>query len=291
MARASAAGEGDRAERIGTLIRLLGRVERRVRAVPGEPSAHDPADTGPPGSVARALRRLGRDLHEGERAEARRRRAGAAITAESWRRASGRSRPRGRLSRLFFARGTAPRCGQAERLYLPVLVPGIAASALHALMRLAYAHLRNDAAEIATSLGYWAVDLAASGRGRSGRPRHRRSGRAAGKAAQHRGAPPARAADRPSLALDARGRGPAGLSAGRRPSRRDAGHAGPAGAHQPRPDGRRHDLRGAARRDGDALGSPRRRRLARSRPRRPLCLAGAGGRLPQDRDAAASWRR
>jgi hypothetical protein len=41
--------------------------------------------------------------------------------------------------------------------YLPTLLPGIAASATHGLMRLAYGVLREDAAEIATALGYWAA--------------------------------------------------------------------------------------------------------------------------------------
>lgn len=60
--------------------------------------------------------------------------------------------------RAFF-KGEVARLGAAatERLYLPALVPGIAASAIHALMRLAYAHLREDAVEIATALGYWAA--------------------------------------------------------------------------------------------------------------------------------------
>jgi hypothetical protein len=70
--------------------------------------------------------------------------------------------------RGFFAREVG-RLGVAEteRRYLPALVPGIAASALHALMRLAYGHLRADRAEIATALGYWAatwLPLGAAGR-------------------------------------------------------------------------------------------------------------------------------
>ena len=43
------------------------------------------------------------------------------------------------------------------RTYLPTLAPGIAASATHALMRLAYAHLDDSADEVATALGYWAA--------------------------------------------------------------------------------------------------------------------------------------
>jgi hypothetical protein len=45
----------------------------------------------------------------------------------------------------------------AMRRYLPELMRGIGASALHALMRLAYGVLRGDDAEIAIALGYWAA--------------------------------------------------------------------------------------------------------------------------------------
>jgi hypothetical protein len=41
--------------------------------------------------------------------------------------------------------------------YLPTLLPGLAASAAHAFMRLAYGVMREDDAEIATALGYWAT--------------------------------------------------------------------------------------------------------------------------------------
>ena len=48
--------------------------------------------------------------------------------------------------------------------YLPTLLPGIAASATHGLMRLAYGVLRNDAAEIGAALGYWAATYLELGR-------------------------------------------------------------------------------------------------------------------------------
>jgi hypothetical protein len=41
--------------------------------------------------------------------------------------------------------------------YLPRLLPGLAASATHGLMRLAYGVMREDDAEIATALGYWSA--------------------------------------------------------------------------------------------------------------------------------------
>jgi hypothetical protein len=46
---------------------------------------------------------------------------------------------------------------QACAIYLPTLLPGVAASATHGLMRLAYGVLRDDDAEIAAALGYWAA--------------------------------------------------------------------------------------------------------------------------------------
>jgi len=41
--------------------------------------------------------------------------------------------------------------------YLPTLLPGLAASATHGLMRLGYGVMRDDRAEIAVALGYWAA--------------------------------------------------------------------------------------------------------------------------------------
>ncbi|MCX5515882.1 hypothetical protein C3941_05415 [Kaistia algarum] len=43
----------------------------------------------------------------------------------------------------------------AIQAYLPTLIPGVGASALHCLMRLAYAVLRVDPVEAGTALGYW----------------------------------------------------------------------------------------------------------------------------------------
>jgi hypothetical protein len=69
--------------------------------------------------------------------------------------------------RAFF-RAELARLGSAESLasrYLPRLLPGLAASALHALMRLAYARDASDAAEVAESLGYWAATYLPLGEG------------------------------------------------------------------------------------------------------------------------------
>lgn len=45
----------------------------------------------------------------------------------------------------------------AIQTYLPTLIPGIGASALHGMMRTAYGLLRMDPAEVGTAIGYWAA--------------------------------------------------------------------------------------------------------------------------------------
>jgi hypothetical protein len=60
---------------------------------------------------------------------------------------------------ILFFRGEVGRIGARDAIadYLPTLLPGLAASATHGLMRLAYGVMRADDAEIATALGYWAA--------------------------------------------------------------------------------------------------------------------------------------
>jgi hypothetical protein len=60
--------------------------------------------------------------------------------------------------RAFFA-AEVDRLGalRAQDVYLPALAPGVAASALHALMRLAYANLTADAEDAGVGLAYWAT--------------------------------------------------------------------------------------------------------------------------------------
>lgn len=81
----------------------------------------------------------------------------APLTEADWHIAIGH-RERETDLRDFFADQVA-RLGGAEaiRRYLPTLFPGVAASATHGLMRLAYAVLRRDETEIGISLGYWAA--------------------------------------------------------------------------------------------------------------------------------------
>jgi len=72
----------------------------------------------------------------------------APIAAENWDAALGQ-RAREADYRAFFT-------GETRR-YLPRLAPGVAGSALHPLMRLAYATLKGDAEEAGAALGYWAA--------------------------------------------------------------------------------------------------------------------------------------
>jgi Questin oxidase-like len=60
---------------------------------------------------------------------------------------------------IAFFRGEVGRLGARTAIaaYLPALLPGLAASATHGLMRLAYGAMRDDDAEVATALGYWAA--------------------------------------------------------------------------------------------------------------------------------------
>jgi hypothetical protein len=82
---------------------------------------------------------------------------GEAIERSSWRSAFG-DRLREADYRAFFA-GEVARLGSHEAIhtYVPVLAGGVAASATHGLMRLAYGVLRNDDTEIGIALGYWAA--------------------------------------------------------------------------------------------------------------------------------------
>ena len=80
-----------------------------------------------------------------------------ALTAADWRSARGR-REREPDLRAFFSQEVAAYGVEATlRAYLPRLAPGVAASAFHGLMRLAYALLRDSADEVAMALGYWAA--------------------------------------------------------------------------------------------------------------------------------------
>ncbi len=81
----------------------------------------------------------------------------ATIDTAGWLAALGQ-RERETDLRQFFEGVVAEVGGPATiRRYGPALFRGVAASATHGLMRLAYATLRNDDAEVAAALGYWAA--------------------------------------------------------------------------------------------------------------------------------------
>jgi hypothetical protein len=94
----------------------------------------------------------------------------APIARESWDSALG-DRDRERDYREFFEAEVA-RIGSraAISVYLPRLAPGLAASATHGLMRLAYGVMRDDPQEIATALGYWSATYLELGLARGASP-------------------------------------------------------------------------------------------------------------------------
>ncbi len=89
-----------------------------------------------------------------------------AITRDNWREFLGQ-REREADYRGFFA-GEVARLGAtpAALLYLPELVPGLAASATHALMRMAYATMTDSDEETGVALGYWAATYLSLGAAR-----------------------------------------------------------------------------------------------------------------------------
>jgi len=81
----------------------------------------------------------------------------AEITRANWKEFLGQREREGDYRR-FFA-GEVARLGASEAAiaYLPQLLPGFAASALHAFMRMAYATLTDSDEETGVALGYWAA--------------------------------------------------------------------------------------------------------------------------------------
>jgi hypothetical protein len=81
----------------------------------------------------------------------------AVISRETWSEALG-DRAREGDYRAFFEREVAQQgIRNTVKAYLPRLAAGVAGSALHPLMRLAYGIMRSDPAEVGTALGYWAA--------------------------------------------------------------------------------------------------------------------------------------
>ena len=94
----------------------------------------------------------------------------ANVTRDNWREFLGQREREGDY-RAFFA-GEVARLGanEAAILYLPQLVPGMAASALHAFMRMAYAAMSDTDQETGVALGYWAATYLPLGASQGGAP-------------------------------------------------------------------------------------------------------------------------
>ena len=138
------------------------------------------------------------------------------ITRDNWREFLGQ-REREADYRAFFA-GEVARLGAtpAALLYLPRLMPGMAASATHALMRMAYATMTNSDEETGVSLAYWAATYLSLGPSRRPHALDRRSGGGSCVHVRPGIVPACRAGARSPMALHARGVGEAGIRAGRR---------------------------------------------------------------------------
>jgi hypothetical protein len=92
------------------------------------------------------------------------------ITPDNWREFLGQRAREGDY-RAFFA-GEVARLGAtpAAVLYLPHLMPGMAASATHALMRMAYATMTDSDEETGVALAYWASTYLSLGPSRGHTP-------------------------------------------------------------------------------------------------------------------------
>ncbi|HZZ61996.1 MAG TPA: questin oxidase family protein [Roseiarcus sp.] len=92
------------------------------------------------------------------------------VDADNWREFLGQREREGDY-RLFFANEVS-RLGaaQAATTYLPHLFPGMAASALHALMRMAYATMIDSDEETGIALAYWAATYLSLGVSQGGAP-------------------------------------------------------------------------------------------------------------------------
>ena len=79
------------------------------------------------------------------------------VTRDNWREFLGRREREGDYRAFFGAEVARLGAAPAAVQYLPELIPGMAASALHAFMRMAYATMTDSDDETAVALGYWAA--------------------------------------------------------------------------------------------------------------------------------------
>lgn len=81
----------------------------------------------------------------------------APIARENWLEALGDRTREADYRDLFVAEVRRLGIEDAVKTYLPTLIPGVGASALHCLMRISYGLLRLDPTEVGTAIGYWAA--------------------------------------------------------------------------------------------------------------------------------------
>lgn len=81
----------------------------------------------------------------------------ASLDETTWTEAIGHREREADLRVFFAAEVTRLGIERALRSYLPRLAPGVGASALHALMRVAYGIIRQDEIDISIALAYWAA--------------------------------------------------------------------------------------------------------------------------------------
>lgn len=81
----------------------------------------------------------------------------APLDGQNWQSQIGNRASEPELRVFFMAEVGRLGMNAALRRYLPVLAPGVAASAFHALMRTAYGVLRDNKEDVAIALAYWAA--------------------------------------------------------------------------------------------------------------------------------------
>jgi hypothetical protein len=81
----------------------------------------------------------------------------AQIRSEDWEGALGDRRRESDYRAFFVAQARELGIDRVIRTYIPRLAQGVAGSALHPLMRLAYGVMKDDVEEVGTAIGYWAA--------------------------------------------------------------------------------------------------------------------------------------
>ena len=92
------------------------------------------------------------------------------ITRDNWRAFLGQREREGDYRAFFAAEVARLGATSAARLYLPELIPGMAASATHAFMRMAYATMTDSDEETGVALAYWAATYLSLGVSHGGEP-------------------------------------------------------------------------------------------------------------------------